>query len=76
MLPTPIAVITAARCWSNPATFGGQPELLGRELLQWGVANLTHALDLRFGLAPKAVLSLRDVPGLTSQGRHCHFDRK
>lgn len=27
--------------------------------------NLTHALDRRFGLAPKKTLSQRDVPGMT-----------
>ena len=44
--------------------FNGEPELLSPELFR-AALDLTHALDARFSLPPKATLSQRDVPGLT-----------
>jgi hypothetical protein len=41
-----------------------QIEIMSDYLIRAGV-DLTHALDRRFGLPPKATLSQRDVPGLT-----------
>lgn len=44
--------------------FNSQIEFLGKELISFGI-NMTHELDNFFSIAPKTVLSQRDVPGFT-----------
>lgn len=44
--------------------FNGEPELMSPDMFLAAV-ELTHSLDARFGLPPKATLSQRDVPGMT-----------
>ena len=45
--------------------FDAQPELLDADMFRWGITHITHAMDRRFGLPLKRVLSQRDVPGMT-----------
>lgn len=44
--------------------FNAQPEVFDASLFAFGV-DLTHALDRRYGLPAKRVMSQRDVPGMT-----------
>lgn len=66
--PSLLANVTAAitKGWITWHAFpyNGEPELMSASTLAAGIA-LTHALDARFGLPPKATLSQRDVPSTT-----------
>jgi hypothetical protein len=50
----------------HAAPFNPQYEaLFDPSLLRYAIEGVAHRLDRRFGFAPKRVVSLRDVPGLT-----------
>lgn len=71
-LPCPSAELVAnvtdaiQRGWITWHAFpyNGEAELMSASTLSAGIA-LTHALDARFGLPPKATMSQRDVPSTT-----------
>ena len=69
--PTPAAVATftaavaAGHITWHAFPFNGEMELGDASLVTFGVVNVTHALDDRFGVPHKGVLSQRDVPGLS-----------